>query len=106
MRKAKLLSTTERYLQKWEPLITHEQIFIQFQEVVLVHKKFERYLKKNKIKFTMPRKSKKHLERRRVFIHWYIDSNDDKTHSECVKDLERLLMISESTIYAVIYAYR
>ena len=93
------LNKAEEYINQYEPRLTQEQLIAEFRWVISIHQKFERYLRSEKIKFTMPVKSKRHLERRRLFMHWYINSNPQKRHSDAVKDLERLLMTTHTTIY-------
>lgn len=106
MSKPELVDRAEIYIQGHDALLTPEQLFLLFKRDAQVFKKFNRYLKKNKIKFDMPKKSEKRIERRRVFLHWYVEHNNEKLISECVKELADMLFISEKTIYSTLYNYR
>lgn len=103
---SQFLERTERYLQQFEPTNTHEKIFTEFAWKVKVFKKFERYLKKEKLQKRMPNKLKNHIERRRLFIEWYVNSHQDKTITQCVDDLERLCFVGYSTIYETLKGFR
>ena len=101
-----ILEKAQYYINTYEPNITQELLFAEFKWLISVHKEFNRYLRKEKIKFNMPTKNKKELARRRVFIHWYIDINNHKRNEVVVSELSKLLMVSSSTIYAVMLGYR
>lgn len=89
----------------YEPDKTAEQIFVEFVRVGEVHEDFNRYLEREKICLDMPRKSEAILERRRIFINWYVAQNNDRPLAEVVDELRTLVFASRTTIYTVLYDY-
>lgn len=104
--RGELLEHIEVYISKHDPTKTHEEIFAEFERVMIVHSEFDRHCKANKIKFTMPRKSQKTLARRKAFINWYVNKHQNRPLAHCVKELTRLTFASEMTIYDTIYGRR
>lgn len=104
------LSKAEEYIARYEPGKTAEEVFLEMQRVVQMHKRFDRYLKKNpnlkKQIESMPKKSEQILERRRLFINWYIQRNKGRYLHEVVEELTYLTFASETTIHNVVYNYR
>ena len=101
------LNEAENYVAFYEPNKTAEEIFVEFDRVPKVHRKFDRYLRKQKIYLnTMPRKSEAILERRKLFINWYVEQNNHRPLSEVVDELRTLVFASRTTIYTVLYDYK
>lgn len=107
MVKADILLMTEGYLGDHEPEKTPEEIFAEFSEVLKVNRKFEAYCRKNKIKIHTKgmKRSKAELERRKLFIKWYLESNPNMGTSKACKKLARILFVSEATVNIYIYGY-
>lgn len=103
-----MLTLTEMYIAEHDPVKSPEEIYISFEEIVKVQKQFNRYCKKEKVKFNDPvmKKSKESLARRKVFIKWYVSKHYKKNLEDCVKDLTVILFVSESTIYTALFNYR
>lgn len=101
----KFLDEAEGYVVRHEPEKTAEQIFVEFDRVPKVHRKFSRYLNKEKICIDMPRKSEAILERRKLFINWYVEQNNDRPLTVVVDELTTLVFASRTTIYTVLYDY-
>lgn len=103
------LVKAEEYVAHHEPDKTAEEIFTEFVRVGKINKKFNSYIRKNKLNLTldsMPRKSEAILERRRLFINWYVEQNNHRFLNDVVEELTTLVFASETTIHNVIYNYR
>lgn len=101
-----LLNYAESFIARHEDQKTVEQVFAEFHRVREEHQDFERYLEKNNIEFRMPKKSEAILERRKLFINWYIQKYQKDRHMKVlVEELTTLVFASETTIYSVIYEY-
>lgn len=102
----KMLPMVDEYLAAFDVSKTIEDIFVRFAWQTRIYRRFDKYLVKNNICVEMPKRSKQQLERRRLFIHWYVDTNPNKNLNQCVTDLKDLLFCSEATIYHVLFNYR
>lgn len=96
----------ESHVARFEPESTAEELFVELSRVEKVHKAFNRYLRRNKIKFNMPRKSEVILERRRLFINWYIQQHPEKGIEQAVNELTYLTFASRTTIYNVLSGHQ
>lgn len=101
-----MLTLTEQYISDYDPAKSPEEVFISFEKIVKVQKEFNRYCKKENIKFEGMKKSKESLARRKVFIKWYVSKHYKRNLEDCVKDLTVILFVSESTIYTALFNYR
>lgn len=102
------LNEAEEFIARYAPEKTAEEVFTELQRVVVVHKEFSNYLSVNQITIDMPKKSDAILERRRLFINWYVEHEQSKGRylSEVVEELTTLVFASETTIYNTLYNYR
>lgn len=103
-----MITLTEEYISNHDPAKSPEEVYISFEQIVKVNKQFKSYCKKEKIKFNSKgmRKSKAQLDRRKVFIKWYVSKHYKKNLEDCVKELTVILFVSESTIYTALFNYR
>ncbi len=102
-----LLAKTTEYISDFEPSKVPEHIYTEFQDHLKVHRAFKAYIRKEKIKTVAKDNRKKQDSRRRLFITWYINTyKKNKSIDDCIKDLSRLLFVSESTVKQLVWNYR
>lgn len=106
--RAELILEAEYYISDFEPEKVPEALFAEFSNIIKVGKRFDRYLRSQNIDIRLGKmkRSKGEMERRRLFISWYIKSNPLKPTNKCITELSRLLFVSESTISFDLYGYR
>lgn len=92
----------ESHVARFEPDHTAEQLFAQLSKVEKVHKKFNLYLRRSKINIDLPKKSEIILERRKLFIEWYVEQNQDRPTHILVDELTYLVFASRTTIYNIL----
>lgn len=100
-----LLIDCEEFIARHNPDKSVEEVFVEMQRVLKVHKKFNQYIRKNNITISMPKKSEAILERRKLFVNWYVQQNQDKYLQEVIEELTTLVFASETTITNIIYNY-
>lgn len=97
----------EEYIARHEPDKSVEQIMVEFTQLLKWHKRFNKYLKKTKQNhLLMPKKSEDVLERRRVFINWYVEQNKGRFIVDLVEELSLLTFSSKTTITNTLYNYQ
>jgi hypothetical protein len=104
---ARYLLYCEEYIARHEPDKTVEEIMAEFTKVLRWHKRFNKSLP-DKSPLLMPQKAADTLERRKVFINWYVqhERNKGRRLADIVTDLTALVFASETTIYNVLYNYQ
>lgn len=99
MRGSNILNKAEVYADKYGQ--SPEQLFAEFEQVLRLHAEFEAYLKNNRINYKLNsmKRSKRSLERRKLFIEWYFLKNQNTMKTkEAVMNLADMAFVSERTV--------
>lgn len=91
----------EDYIKRNNEDTTPESMFLEFQMVLEIHAKFEKYLKKENLNYKLEKmeRSQRLLEKRKLFVDWFILQNQNKKMAkEIVIDLSEMLFVSTKTI--------
>lgn len=103
---ATLLVLAQAYIEEHEPSQAPEALFAEFAQIRKSQENFRRFLRKKG--FIKKGKMKRHIsetDRRRLYIIWYVHTGNHKTLDQCVKELQRFLFVSKTTIYNTVYNY-
>lgn len=96
-----ILKTTQKYIEKYQLEVSPEALFIEFRQLIELHKNFNNFLKHEKLnqKLEKMQRNKRLLEKRRIFAEWYTLLNqNDKMAKEIIIDLSEMAFTSTSTI--------
>lgn len=100
---ADLIVKTEEYIAEFEPQRVIEDLFNEFGSIEKKEREFLVYCKGNNIKYDRKVKRREsEMQRRELYIKWYIDNHQQKTTVQCIAELERILFISQATIRNII----
>jgi len=99
-----ILSNAQRYIDAYGLDCSPEEMFIEFQKITKLHEEFEEYFKTTpyyqKLN-NMKNRSKRMLEKRRLFYEWYILNNQDGTYvKEIIHDLSEMTFTTGRTVYS------
>lgn len=98
-----ILKEADRYIREYGLDCSPEELFIEFQRITKLHEEFEEYLKStphHQRLNNMKHRSKRMLEKRRLFYEWYIETNQDSFVKEVIHDLAEMTFTTGRTVYS------
>lgn len=101
------IEKTADYIQEYNLDLSPEQMFIEFNRIVILHRKFEAYCNNSglTIKLNKMQRSKRLKEKRKLFVDWYILQNQNtKILKEMIYELSEMIFSVERTVEKDIYS--
>ena len=96
-----ILKSAEDYIIKHDFGKSVEELFIEFELIVDLHKEFESYLKRQHLneKLEKMKRNERHLEKRRLFSLWYSAKTQNcKKTKEILIDISEMCFVSTRTV--------
>lgn len=96
-----LLKLGDGYYDEFEVNGSTEQMFIEFNHLVTLHRQFEAYLSNSKLIYTLSnmKRSARLLKKRKLFIQWYLQKNqNEKRVNEITHELSEMLFCTQRTV--------
>lgn len=96
-----ILKSAENYIDKFGEDKSVEELFIEFQIIVELHQEFNEYFKKSKHYYRIKpmNRSKRKLEKRKLFIEWFfIKNQNNKFSKEILNEIAEIIFTSERTV--------
>ncbi len=93
-KKINIIKSAENYIKKHDDTKSVEELFIEFNQIVALHKEFEKYLKEQGLnqKLETMQRNKRLMAKRQLFASWYSVKNQDTQFMK-----ETLINLSEMT---------
>ncbi len=78
----KLYQKIEEHIKENELEVSPELMFVEFEKLVNIHDEFQKYLRKRKMN-----RNKSKLEKRKIFINWFVQTRQNRNHDNTVTSL-------------------
>ena len=96
-----MLKKADEYIKKYDLGQSPEELFIEFEMIVRIREEFEQYYRAlpKHLKPENMQRSKRMLEKRRIFMEWYLLKNNERYAKEVVHDLAEITFTSGRNVY-------